>query len=70
MTKQEVLDRARREIRKNFDSDKEAAEQFGMSNVYLSNVLNNKTKEIPESILEFLGLQKFTTIDYRKAAKK
>ena len=57
MTKDQLLKKISNEIFKGFQSKKEAAEKFGITQVKLSQVLSGEAVKIPNSILKWVGYE-------------
>jgi len=69
MTRQDVIEKVLKKIRLEHRYQCKAAKEIGITPVHLSNVLNNSTLPIPDKLLEWVGVEKFETITYKKVTQ-
>jgi predicted XRE-type DNA-binding protein len=69
MQKETVLERIKLKIDKEFSSQADAADFFGVTQANLSLAINGKRKEIPDYLLNWAGYMKTTTTTYYRAIK-
>jgi transcriptional regulator with XRE-family HTH domain len=69
MTRQDVIDKALKKIRLEHRYQCKAAKEIGITPVHLSNVLNDSTLPIPDKLLDWLEIEKFETVTYKKVTR-
>lgn len=70
MHRNTLIDKIRKQIDGEFSTHKEAAEHFGITNVWLSKILNSEVTPIPSSILDWAGYEAHTVTTYHKMSAK
>ena len=68
VTREQLIDKLRKDIRRSFNSNAEAADYFGITQVQLSKVYSGVLVKIPDSILEWVGY-KLAEPNYVKVKK-
>lgn len=69
MTRQDVIEKALKKIRLEHRYQCKAAKEIGITPVHLSNVLNDSTLPIPDKLLDWLEIEKFETVTYKKVTR-
>lgn len=69
MQKDTVLERIKLKIEKEFPSQVDAADFFGVTQANFSLAINGKRKEIPDYLLDWAGYHKTTTTTYYRTIK-
>lgn len=69
MNKEEFLIEARKLLRARFPFNKAAAEEMGMSDAHLCNVLKGNVKSVPKKLLDTIGYELVTEEQYKKVKK-
>ena len=69
MTRQDVIDKALKKIRLEHRYQCKAAKEIGITPVHLSNVLNDSTLPIPDKLLDWLEIEKFEIVTYKKVTQ-
>lgn len=64
MHRDTLINKIKRDISLKFGTQRAAAEHFGITENHLSRVLNSDEAVIPDSMLDFVGYRKQTTITY------
>ena len=52
-------------IAQHFTTNKAAAPELGISEVHLSRILNKDNVDIPDSLLDLIGWEKTTHVEYK-----
>lgn len=66
MHRNTLIQKIRKQIDCDFATHKEAAQHFGITNVWLSQVLNSETLPIPDAVLDWVGYEGLTVTTYHK----
>lgn len=69
MHKDTVLERIQLKVKKEFPSQFEASQFFGVTESNFSLAINGHRKEIPDYLLEWAGYGKTTTTTYYRVVK-
>lgn len=66
MHRNALIKKIRKQIDCEFPTHREAAEHFGITNVWLSKILNSEDLAIPEPVLNWIGYGAVTITTYHK----
>jgi hypothetical protein len=69
MTRRDVIEKVLKKIRLEHRYQCKAAKEIGITPVHLSNVLNNSTLPIPDKLLDWVGVEKFEIVTYKKVTR-
>lgn len=64
MHKDTAINAIKKEIGRKYETQREAAESLGITDVYLCRVLAGKTRFIPKVLLDLAGLHMVATYNY------